>query len=45
MGLGLSISRSLLRSQGGDLWASSSALGGARFSLRVPDQPVPQTAV
>jgi C4-dicarboxylate-specific signal transduction histidine kinase len=45
MGLGLPISRSLLRSQGGDLWADRSALGGARFSLRVPDQPVPQTAV
>jgi signal transduction histidine kinase len=45
MGLGLSISRSLLRSQGGDLWALPSALGGARFSLRVPDRPVAQTAV
>lgn len=45
MGLGLSISRSLLRSQGGDLSTLPSALGGARFSLRVPEQPVPQTAV
>jgi len=45
MGLGLSLSRSLLRSQGGDLWAERSPLGGARFSLRLPEHPVPQTAL
>jgi two-component system, LuxR family, sensor kinase FixL len=36
MGLGLAISRSLLRSQSGDLWVEHSALGGARFVLRLP---------
>lgn len=45
MGLGLPISRSLLRSQGGDLRAGVSRLGGACFSVRVPDQPVPRTAL
>jgi two-component system, LuxR family, sensor kinase FixL len=36
MGLGLAISRSLLRSQGGDVRAHSSQLGGACFVVRVP---------
>jgi signal transduction histidine kinase len=35
VGLGLAISRSLLRSQGGELWAEGSSLGGARFVMRV----------
>ncbi len=39
MGLGLAISRSLLRSQGGDLWAERSVHGGARFVVRVPMAP------
>jgi len=36
MGLGLAISRSLLRSQGGDVWLQVSQLGGACFVLRLP---------
>jgi two-component system sensor kinase FixL len=36
MGLGLSISRSLLRSQGGDLRQERSGLGGARFVMTIP---------
>jgi signal transduction histidine kinase len=36
MGLGLSISRSLLRSHGGDLWQEQSELGGARFVMSIP---------
>jgi signal transduction histidine kinase len=31
MGLGLALSRTLLRHQGGDLWCEASRLGGARF--------------
>lgn len=31
MGLGLALSRTLLRHQGGDLWYEASRLGGARF--------------
>jgi len=31
MGLGLALSRTLLRYQGGDLWCEASRLGGARF--------------
>jgi C4-dicarboxylate-specific signal transduction histidine kinase len=37
MGLGLTISRSLMRAQGGDLcYERSAALGGAAFSIRLP---------
>jgi signal transduction histidine kinase len=36
MGLGLAISRSLLRNQGGDIWAEPAQLGGARFIVRIP---------
>jgi signal transduction histidine kinase len=37
MGLGLAISRSLIRSRGGELsFAVSSALGGAAFTIRLP---------
>jgi signal transduction histidine kinase len=35
-GLGLSIARDLARAQGGDLTASNSPSGGARFSLTLP---------
>jgi signal transduction histidine kinase len=38
MGLGLSLSRTLLHHQGGDLWSEPSRLGGARFVIRVPAQ-------
>ena len=38
MGLGLSLSRTFLRHQGGDLWSEASRLGGARFVIRVPTQ-------
>ncbi len=43
MGLGLSLSRTLLRHQGGDLWCEPSRLGGARFVIRLPIQAESQT--
>jgi two-component system sensor kinase FixL len=36
MGLGLAISRSLLRNHGGDLWTESGTCKGARFVMRMP---------
>jgi two-component system sensor kinase FixL len=36
MGLGLAISRSLLRSHGGDLWTEPGSYTGARFVVRMP---------
>jgi two-component system sensor kinase FixL len=45
MGLGLSLSRTLLRHQGGDLWSESSRLGGARFVVRLSTREMPQTAL
>ena len=45
MGLGLSLSRTLLRHQGGDLWSEPSRLGGARFVLRLPTQPATQVSL
>jgi two-component system sensor kinase FixL len=43
MGLGLSLSRTFLRHQGGDLWAEPSHLGGARFVIRVTTHFTTQT--
>lgn len=43
MGLGLALSRTLLRHQGGDLWVEPSRLGGARFVIRLPTHPSAQT--
>ena len=43
MGLGLSLSRTLLRHQGGDLWCEPSRLGGARFVIRLPVHAASQT--
>jgi C4-dicarboxylate-specific signal transduction histidine kinase len=43
MGLGLSLSRTFLRHQGGDLWSEPSRLGGARFVIRLATQASPQT--
>ena len=43
MGLGLSLSRTFLRHQGGDLWSEASRLGGARFVLRLATQASAQT--
>jgi two-component system sensor kinase FixL len=43
MGLGLSLSRTLLRHHGGDLWSEASGLGGARFVLRLATQAAAQT--
>lgn len=43
MGLGLSLSRTLLRHQGGDLWCEPSRLGGARFVIRLPVRAESQT--
>ena len=45
MGLGLSLSRTLLRHQGGDLWSESSRFGGARFVVRLNKRVMPQTAL
>lgn len=45
MGLGLSVSRSMLRTQGGDLWVEAGRLGGARFVIRVPMQPGAQVSL
>jgi two-component system sensor kinase FixL len=46
MGLGLAISRSLLRSQGGDVWAESGGrLGGACFIIRMPMATLAQVAL
>jgi C4-dicarboxylate-specific signal transduction histidine kinase len=45
MGLGLAISRSLLRSQGGDVWAQASKLGGACFVVRLPTTANTQVAL
>jgi C4-dicarboxylate-specific signal transduction histidine kinase len=45
MGLGLSLSRTLLRHQGGELWSEPSRLGGARFVLRLPTQPATQVSL
>jgi signal transduction histidine kinase len=45
MGLGLSLSRRLLRHQGGDLWSEPSHLGGARFVVRIPTQPATQVSL
>ena len=46
MGLGLALSRSLLRSQGAEMWLEKSAhLGGARFVVRLPPQPRPQISL
>ena len=39
MGLGLSISRSLMRGQGGELRLDRSGPGGARFVLELPREP------
>ena len=45
MGLGLSLSRTFLRHQGGDLWSEPSRLGGARFVIRVATQIKTQTSL
>ena len=36
MGLGLSVSRSIVESQGGQLWATSNPEGGASFHFSLP---------
>jgi two-component system, LuxR family, sensor kinase FixL len=46
MGLGLALSRSLLRSQGADLWLENGGrLSGARFVVRLPLQPITQSSL
>ncbi|MGC3982535.1 MAG: ATP-binding protein [Steroidobacteraceae bacterium] len=45
MGLGLAISRSLLRSHGGDLWSEAGRLNGARFVMRIPLIVTTRTAI
>jgi two-component system sensor kinase FixL len=44
MGLGLTISRTLLRSHGGDLWVEPGSLSGARFVIRLPITAPPSLA-
>jgi len=45
MGLGLSLSRTLLRHQGGDLWSEASRFGGARFVIRLATRVTPQRTI
>jgi len=45
MGLGLSLSRTLLRHLGGDLWSEPGRLGGASFVIRLATRPSPQTSL
>lgn len=45
MGLGLSLSRTFLRHQGGDLSSEPSRLGGARFVIRVATHITAQTSL
>ena len=45
MGLGLALSRSLLRHQGADLWFEPGRLGGARFVMRLPTAATTQQTV
>jgi C4-dicarboxylate-specific signal transduction histidine kinase len=45
MGLGLSLSRTLLRHQGGDLHCEPSHLGGARFVIRLTTRSNAQTSL
>jgi len=45
MGLGLSISRTFLRSQGGDLWVEPGRLGGARFVIRLATKATAQISL
>lgn len=37
LGLGLAVSRQLVREMGGDLWVASSPAGGAAFTIRLPE--------
>jgi len=45
MGLGLPLSRTLLRHLGGDLWSEPGRLGGASFVIRLATRPSPQTSL
>jgi signal transduction histidine kinase len=45
MGLGLSLSRTLLRHQGGDLYCEPSHLGGARFVIRLTTRSNARTSL
>jgi two-component system, LuxR family, sensor kinase FixL len=45
MGLGLSLSRTFLRHQGGDLWSEPSRLGGAHFIIRLSTRAASQISL
>jgi two-component system sensor kinase FixL len=41
MGVGLAISRSIVKAHGGDIWAEPNAAGGTVFHFTVPQSPLP----
>jgi signal transduction histidine kinase len=43
MGLGLAISRRLLQGMGGKIWVESELGAGSKFSLLIPQKPIPST--
>lgn len=45
LGLGLSISQQIIQSMNGDLTASVSPLGGARFTIHLPPLTAPATEI